>query len=200
MASVSLLEKDHRLLLDRRHRVTLAEYHRMAEAGVFGVDPHIELLEGMIVARATENSPHVLATDLVQSLLTRLVPPGFYVSMGNPVAIAERDSEPEPDAAIVRGTPRDYTARRRTARDAAVVIEITDTSYDLDSRVKTALYGAAGVPIYWLLDLNRQRLEIHSDPSLDGYRRRVEREADALVPILLDGVEVAQFPLREILP
>ena len=35
-------------LLDFRHRITVEEYHRMAEAGVFGPEPRLELLEGVL--------------------------------------------------------------------------------------------------------------------------------------------------------
>ncbi len=83
------------LLLARR-RITVAEYHRMAEAGVFGPDARVELLEGVIVSKMSKNPPHVLATDLLDDLLHRLVPADFFVSMGNPVTIEERDSEPDP--------------------------------------------------------------------------------------------------------
>jgi Uma2 family endonuclease len=198
--TTSLLDPAQIVLLGRRHRVTLAEYHRMAEAGVFGPEPRVELLEGVIVEKMTKNPPHVIATDLIDNLLHRLVPADYFVSMGNPVAIAERDSEPEPDAAVVRGTPRDYIGRRRTARDAALVVEVADSSYDVDSRVKAAVYAAAGVPVYWLLDLNRRRLEIHADPTPAGYARLDVADADGAAPLVLDGAEVARFAVGEVLP
>lgn len=198
--TTTLFDPTQLALLGRRHRVTLAEYHRMAEAGVFGPEPRVELLDGVIVEKMTKNPPHVIATDLVQAVLSRLIPRGFFVSMGNPVAIAERDSEPGPDAAVVRGAPRDYVGRRRTARDAALVVEVADSSYDVDSGVKAAIYAAAGVPVFWLLDLNRQRLEIHTEPSPAGYGQRVDLRADDPAPIVLDGVEIARIAVSEMLP
>lgn len=50
-------------LLHRRHVVTAADYHRVAEAGVFGPDSRLELLEGVIVEKLTRNPPHNLACD-----------------------------------------------------------------------------------------------------------------------------------------
>src|SRR5690606_34790079 len=108
----------------------------------------------VVVDKMTKNLPHVHATDLIQYLLIRLVPAGYFFSMGNPVTIAERDSEPEPDAMVLRGNLADFSGRRRTPQDAALVIEVSDSSYAYDRRAKWVAYAAASVPVYWLLDLN----------------------------------------------
>jgi Uma2 family endonuclease len=203
-AEAPTLDPPALLLLDARHRVTVDEYRRMAEAGVFGAQAKVELLEGVIVEKMTKNPPHVLATDLVQSLLTRTVPVGFFPSMGNPIAIDARDSEPEPDAAIVRGQPRDYEDRRRTAADVALVVEVSDTSYPLDRQQKWITYAAARIPVFWIVDLARRRLEIHSEPE-GGGDSAYYAKAEILGPedsarIVLDGVEVGIFQVAEILP
>lgn len=115
--TTSLLDPAQLALLGRRHRVTLAEFHRMAEAGVFGPDPRVELLEGSLVEKSAKSPSHVLATDLLGTRLHHLLPPGYFVSMGNPAAIAERDSEPEPDAAVVRGAALVVEVARVPIRD-----------------------------------------------------------------------------------
>ena len=61
-------------LLDFRHRITVEEYHRMAEAGIFGPEPRLELLEGVLIDKMTKNPPHILATDLLEELLHHLLP------------------------------------------------------------------------------------------------------------------------------
>lgn len=201
MATVAQeIESPMALILDRRHRITVAEYQRMAEAGVFDPESRLELLEGVLVEKMTKNPPHVLAADLIGDLLHRVVPEGYFPSMGNPVSIEERDSQPEPDAQIVRGSPRDYAGRRRGPGDAALVIEVADTSYVTDRRVKWLLYAAAGVPVFWLLDLRRRVLEVHTDPAPEGYRTLQTLGPDEEVSLVLDGREVARFPVRDILP
>lgn len=191
-------------LLDVRHRVTVAEYRRMAEAGVLGPEPRVELLEGVLVEKMTKNPPHVIATDLIEDLLHRVVPAGFHVTMGNPLTIEESDSEPEPDAMVVRGQIRDYIGRRRTPADAALVIEVADTSYGLDRGQKWLTYAAAGVPVYWIVDLNRNRVEVHTEPAGIGEEARFAATrlytGDERVPLVLDGREVARFAAREVLP
>ncbi len=176
----------------------------MLDAGALGDDPRVELLEGVILDKMSKNPPHVLATDLLQYLFFRLLPPGFFVSMGNPVTIEERDSEPEPDAQVLRGELRDYAGRRRTPADALIVVEVSDTSYRIDRDQKWSTYAASDVPAYWIVDLNRRRLEIHTEPTGDGDSARYARSQtlgpDDEVPLVLDGREVARFVVKDILP
>jgi Uma2 family endonuclease len=178
----------------------------MMDAGVFGPEPRVELLEGVIVNKMTKKPPHVLATDLLEELLHHLLPRGcgYSISMGNPVTIEDRDGEPEPDAMVLRGKLRDYTGRRRTPADAVLVAEVSQTSYNYDRYDKWVTYAAARVPIYWILDLNTRRLEVHTEPTGDGlaatYARTQIYGPDDEVPLILDGREIARFPVKEILP
>jgi Uma2 family endonuclease len=191
-------------LFDVRHRITVAEYHQMIEAGTFGPEPRVELLEGVIVDKMTKNPPHNVACDLVQHLMSRLLPAGYFASMSTSMTIMDRDGEPEPDAMILRGSPRDYAGRRRAPADAALIAEVSDTSYQYDRFAKWVIYASAGVPIYWIVDLNRGRLEIHSEPVGQGeaayYTRTQILGPDDEVLLILDGREVARFAVREILP
>ncbi len=193
-------------LLDFRHRITVEEYHRMAEAGIFGPEPRLELLEGVLVDKMTKNPPHIVVTDLLDNLFHRLLPEGsgYCTSMGNPVTIEDRHGEPEPDAMILRGNPRDYTSRRRTPADAALVIEVANTSYAYDRFTKWVTYAGARVPIYWIVDLGRRRLEIHSEPAGQAetayYGLTQILGQDDEVALVLDGREIARFAVREILP
>ncbi|MBX6314261.1 MAG: Uma2 family endonuclease [Isosphaeraceae bacterium] len=191
-------------LLDYRHRITVDQYHRMLDLGILGPDPRTELLGGVIVIKATKSPPHVLATELLEGLLHRIMPAGYFPSMGNPTCIAERDSEPEPDAQVIRGSPRDYAGRCRGSRDAALVIVVADASYDYDRYEKWVTYAGAGIPVYWILDLNRRHLEVHTGPEGQGEEARY-RDARLLGPdeevaLVLDGREAARFLVREILP
>ena len=191
-------------LFDVRRRVTVEEFHRMIDAGVFGDEPRLELIEGVIVEKMGKKPPHIHATDLIQYLLIRSVPAGFFFSMSNPLTIEEHQSEPEPDAMVIRGLLKDFADRSRTPRDAALVVEVSDTSYAFDRKRKLAVYADAGVPVYWVLDLNGRRLEVFNDPIGEGaeatYRvAQIYLETDD-APLVLDGVEVARFAVKDILP
>jgi Uma2 family endonuclease len=192
-------------LLDVRHRITVEEYHQMIEAGVFGPEPRVELLEGVIVRRTKNSRSHDMACDLIPPVLRNLLATSqFFVSRRSPMTISDRDGEPEPDVSVLRGRPRDYASRQRTPADAAWLVEVSDTSYDYDRYQKWVTYAAARVPVYWILDLNRRRLEVHTEPIGDGeaasYARTQFYGPDDEVPLVLDGREAARFLVREILP
>ena len=113
-------------------------------------------------------------------------------------------SEPEPDAAVIRGSRDDCPHSHPGPADVALVIEVADASLERDRAWKRRLYAGAGIPVYWIVNLIEGRLEVYADPaaSADGpdYRdtRGYAEAEDA--PLVLDGREVARLAVREILP
>lgn len=61
--------------------------------------------------------------------------------------IIDPDSEPEPDLAVVVGTPTDYINEH--PRTALLVVEVSDTTLPLDRDRKHTLYARTGIPEYW---------------------------------------------------
>jgi Uma2 family endonuclease len=56
--------------------------------------------------------------------------------------------------------------------------------YDRD--VKGRIYAEAGVPEYWLVDLNTRSVSCHVDPRADSYHSvRLVRPGDVIAPRLL---------------
>ena len=182
------------------YRLTVEQYHRICEAGIVPEGAPVELMEGLLVQKMGKNQPHIVGTMLLERILPRMIPDGWSVTASNPVTLEDQGSEPEPDCQVIRGSPRDFLQRKPDPTTAALVIEVSDTSYRYDRHVKWANYAASGVPVYWIVDLNRRRLEVHTDPSPEGYRSLREFGPDDEVPIVLDGREVARLRVAEILP
>jgi len=98
-----------------------------------------------------------------------------------PLALGD-DSEPEPDVAVVAGSPRDYRDAHPTT--AALIVEVADASVAYDRKRKAPLYARAGIPEFWLLVLSEEKLEVYRDPSPLGYRsRRVLGRGDTVSPL-----------------
>jgi Uma2 family endonuclease len=80
-----------------------------------------------------------------------------------------------------------------------LVVEVAQTSLDLDRRLKGALYARAGLPEYWIINLPDRRLEVFRipvpDPTLPiGWRYRdttVLAAGDRVAPVGLGGRSVA---------
>lgn len=138
----------------------------MVDVGILGPGDRVELLEGEIVEMSPEKSRHAAAVDLTAETLRRAFADGFTIRVQHPLALSEI-SEPEPDVAVVVGSPRDYAAAHPTT--ALLLVEVADTSLDYDRRRKTIVYARAGIDEYWILNLVDLRLEVYRQPSESGY-------------------------------
>jgi Uma2 family endonuclease len=105
-----------------------------------------------------------------------------------PIDVAPDDHptrEPEPDVYVLRG--RDFRGKEPVPTELVLVVEVADTTLTFDTATKAALYAPAGLPEYWVLDLNGRRLIVHWDPSGSVYKSVVacgeqERVASLAAP------------------
>jgi Uma2 family endonuclease len=152
------------------YRWTRRAYGRLIDEGILCEDDPVELLDGLLVVKEPQHTPHAAAVSLALDVLRAAFGPGWTVRPGLPIA-AGRWSEPEPDISVVPGSPRDYLADH-PARPA-LVLEVAHTSLRLDRTRKAAIYARAGVQDYWIVNLVDHALEVHREPArLDTPRRR----------------------------
>lgn len=143
-------------------RWTRDEYYRLVEAGVLGTGHRVELINGEILEMSPQRSPHSATVSLVGAALRALFPVGFHVREQLPF-VAGEISEPEPDLAVVTGSPRDYVAQHPDA--ALLIVEVSDTTLAYDRGTKASLYAQAGVAEYWIVDLPHRCVEVRRDPA-----------------------------------
>ena len=171
------------------YRWSRAEYDRAIDAGVFGPDARLELIEGAILAMTPQGSEHFTGIELVVDALRNAFGAGRRVRTQGPLATGE-DSEPEPDVAVVEGDARTYRDAHPTT--ALLVVEVSDNSLHGDRTVKQRLYARCGIPEYWILALPDQRLEIRRDPAGDGYRSiSIHRAGDVVAPLAQPDAVIA---------
>jgi Uma2 family endonuclease len=94
---------------------------------------------------------------------------------------------PEPDLAIVAGKDADYDLKHPTA--ALLVVEVADSSLAQDRLTKGAIYAAAGIPEYWIVNLRDDCVEVLRRPD-SGARRYTERR----IATRRDSLDVVAFP------
>ena len=89
-------------------RMTVEQYEAMVASGAFSKRDRFHLINGYLVAKMTQNPPHMIADDLCGAELARLIPADrYYIRVAQPVRLPDRDSEPEPDRCVVaRDDPR----------------------------------------------------------------------------------------------
>jgi Uma2 family endonuclease len=113
-------------------------------------------------------------------------------------------ADPEPDGSVIRGGVADYDARDVVATDFGIVVEVSDSTLDMDRAAKGRLYARAGIPVYWIVNVAEGHVEAYSDPDAaanpPAYRTRTDYKPGDAVPITLDGNVVGAIPAAELLP
>ncbi len=175
-------------------RWTREEYERLVEQGFFSPEEKIELVDGVIYEMSPQKSVHTTAVRLADLALGLLFGVGFDIRSQMPLALGF-DSEPEPDLAVVTGSPLDYLDAHPST--ALLVIEVADSSLPHD-RKKASLYARAGIPEYWLENLVDWCLEVYREPKDGVYTlRTVLRAGDSVSPL---SRPEAVIPVASLLP
>ena len=117
-------------------RWTRQEYERMAELRLFRPEERVQLLDGEIVITTPQNSPHAAAIGKTERVLARVFGDAYWIRIQMPIVL-DPDSEPEPDLAVVSGTPADYVQEH--PRAAALIVEVSDSTIALDRGRQSAL-------------------------------------------------------------
>jgi Uma2 family endonuclease len=139
----------------------------MVLCDIFQPGERVELIDGVIVDMSPQKSFHSVTTRLVEDALRVAFATGYDVRVQMPLALDET-SEPEPDVAVVPGRARDYTKAHPAT--AVLVVEVADSSLNLDRKSKQALYARNGIAEYWVVNLQDNSLEVYRDPHQDRYR------------------------------
>lgn len=149
-----------------KHRLTVAEYLLLDREGAFG-SRSTELIGGEVYYMSPKHRPHALAmTEMGFALVSalRAIDSPFKLLTDISIGISEHDVL-EPDFAVT-----DAPTGEGILPVAAVklVIEISDSTIKTDLGVKADLYANAGVPEYWVVDVNENRVLLHANPRPDG--------------------------------
>ncbi|MGH7298433.1 MAG: Uma2 family endonuclease [Polyangiaceae bacterium] len=177
---------------DRVRPLRRAEYDRLVSLGAFAGEK-LELLGGRLVTMSPHGEPHAFSITRLTKRLVHGLGDRADVRVQLPLALSDV-SEPEPDLAVV--APGDYLDEHPL--HALLVIEVASTSLDEDRRVKGALYAAAGIVEYWIVNLVGGVVEVHREPSGAAYAsvEACPRGAVLRVP----GFEDVLVRVDEILP
>ncbi len=146
-------------------------YHEAGRLGWIGED--VELLQGVLFRKMPKSPLHQWLLDRLRRMLESICPPRFFVGQERPITCA--DSEPEPDLAVFAGSWEDY--REAHPRTAELVIEIAISTAQRD-RGKAAIYAAAGVKEYWLIEPEANTITLHTQPGTEGYSASTTHSAE----------------------
>jgi Uma2 family endonuclease len=169
----------------KTRRFSRVEYAKLIDLGIFQSGEALELLGGEIIIAEPQTAPHYTAIQKSAKTLETVFGPGWDVRTQGPIGLDD-ESEPEPDVAVVPGTLEDYS-RAHPSRPA-LMIEVAESSLQVDRQHKGSLYARAGLADYWVLNLVDRVLEVYREPVADSaapfgwrYGRSEVLSADARV-------------------
>jgi len=156
--------------------------------GFFTTEDRLELLEGELVEKMSQKSPHSSVVLRLMRLFFTQFGHQYQVRLQMPLALTA-DSMPEPDIALVEGDDFAYLEEQPTT--ASLIIEVADTTLDTDRRIKSGLYAEAEIADYWIVNINDRVLEVHREPApmsstKSGYGYRFVRhytEQEQIAPL-----------------
>jgi hypothetical protein len=184
------------------HRISVEEYEKMIDAGVFLSGPKLELIEGVLVQKMTQNPPHTMALCLTREALEPQLPANWHSRIQHPLIVGE--SRPEPDIVLIPMTVRELGVRHPRGEEVALVVEIAETSLEYDRTVKSRLYAAAGVRVYLLLNIPERVVELYTEPDGSGetahYRALRTYGEDEPFALCLAGLTLPEIRPSQLLP
>jgi Uma2 family endonuclease len=150
-------------------RWTRREYGRLLEAGLLDEDDPVELLDGLLLVKEPQSSPHRTAVLLTARALERAFGDGWFVQVQSAIILDDR-SEPEPDVCVVQGSPRDHVQSH--PRHPALVVEVAQSGLRRARGRKARAYARARIADYWIVNLVDRVLEVYREPARPGPARR----------------------------
>ncbi len=185
--------------LPRTVKWTVPDFHRAREREVWDKSLRMILLRGEVVELGYMNPLHAAGVRRVNRVLSKVFASGCFIQSQFPLVLS-LETDPIPDVSVIAGREEDYETAHPTT--AMLVVEVADSSRLLDLTTKAELYAKAGIPDYWVVDLDRRRLHVFRDPAplLDvaAYRTKLDLGiGDSVSPLALSSASIA---VAELLP
>ena len=187
------------------YRLTVAQFDHMIQTATLGEDEAVELLNGILVTKMPKNAPHRVATRKTARALEQVLP-AEWILQKEEAMVVPPGSKWEPDIAIVRSELEFDPSRRRIGsrllpgrrgcrhQFPGPVREASNLCQGRNSRFLGRETGAgnhAG---------NSESRGVHrSRPVRGPVSHRVDLYAGEMVPVVINGQEVGQIAVADLL-
>ena len=178
------------------YRWTCEQFHQLGEARLFEGE-RVILMEGEILVMPPIGDLHAGIVTVASAVLRDVFGSGFFVREEKPFDVGSA-TDPQPDIAVVAGTMRDFLFRGIT--DAALIVEVSDSTITYDQSKKASLYAKAGVMDYWIINLDHKppQVEVYRQPQPDdaqpfgfGYGEKTVHQSGEIIQPLEAPIPVA---------
>jgi Uma2 family endonuclease len=175
-------------------RLTVDDLETMVKAGVFArVDSgKVELVEGKLVHMASESVLHARAAARLSLALNLAIArlslaQEFEVLNGGTVRISDVSAF-DPDGAVVARDAEGFFMR---SDQVFLIIESSLSTLKRDLGAKSRAYAAAGVPEYWVIDVENAKLHIFRAPVAGAWTQtQTLGPVDRVSPLFAPGADI----------
>lgn len=154
-----------------RRQFSVEDYHRMRDAGIFGEEDRVELLDGEIIQMSPIGPLHAAIVKRINTLLGQVSLGQHIVSIQDPIELSDA-SEPQPDIAILKYRADFYGTSHPQPHEIMLLIEVSDASLEYDKENKLPRYADSLIPEVWIIDAEHQQVEQHYNPANGTYRTK----------------------------
>lgn len=170
------------------YKWSIQEWHNLVDSGVLA-GKKVELLEGEIIEVSPEGIPHRNTNHKVVKYLRKLLDGLAEVYESHPITLD--NSEPEPDIAIVQLPESIYDNHHPYPQDIYWLVEISNRTLVQDLEQKTITYGRNGIAEYWVIDLNNNKLIVHTQLQNNHYTQVVEYKTGIISPLAFPQINIS---------
>ncbi len=147
------------------HPFTVDDFMVMVNAGLFE-DQRVELLDGMIVDTSPADSNHEYTIDKLGKRFYQMLPEDTLLRVQNSIDIVRSEWLPHPDITVIE---QKYSQSRPTPKNVFFLVEVANTSLQLDLGHKRSIYAKVDIKDYWVADINTERWTVHREPKGERY-------------------------------
>ena len=153
----------------RPYKLRLTDVEVLQRAGTFDDGPRVELIEGVLIAVSPQLRAHsFLKNELTHRFRMALSGIDSTLSAQSEVTVQiSPTSAPEPDIALTNEPNGEGYV---PVASVALLVEIANSTLRFDLGDKRDIYAAAGVPEYWVVDVNKAEVHRFADLTEGAYR------------------------------
>jgi len=154
-------------------KLRVEDYLLLDESGAFDAYRKTELIEGEVYFMNAQHRPHARLKSRLHILMAaalQKIDANLEAVVEGSVAMPPNNA-PEPDIVITSEAEGDGLIPFASVR---LIIEVSDSTlaFDLDEKLKA--YASAGVPEYWVADVNAKVIHQMWAPEGEAYTERRE--------------------------
>lgn len=178
------------LNIPQRAKLRACDYRLLVESGALDRYARTELIDGEIWAMNAAYSAHAkLQSAISFALMSALRDATSPLIVFTAVSIdLSDDANPEPDLVVAD----DHDDGPLPLAKVKLVVEISDTTLSTDLGRKAALYATAGIPEYWVAEVEAKVIHQMWGPDGDAYtQRRDVAFGERIAAVTVAGLVVA---------